>query len=73
MNRLLRYLITTLALSVMTASVHADNEDEPLIKAFSEMTSLEDGWEPMEFPKIDRHSQYQLVEENDEQVVKATT
>jgi hypothetical protein len=73
MKRLLRYLIATLALSVMTPSVHADGEDEPLITAFSEITSLEDGWEPMEFPKIDRHSQYELVEENDEQVVKATT
>ncbi|MDL0432900.1 DUF3047 domain-containing protein [Marinobacter sp. TBZ242] len=57
----------------MATTAQADSKDDSLIKGFSAMTSLEDGWEPLEFPKIDRHSQYQLVDESGEQVVKATT
>lgn len=73
MNYLLGYLITSLTLSVMATTAQADSKDDSLIKGFSAMTSLEDGWEPLEFPKIDRHSQYQLVDEDGQQVVKATT
>ncbi len=73
MNHFLRYLITALTLSAMAATAHADSKDDSLIEAFSGIASLEDGWEPLEFPKIDRHSLYQLVEENGQQVVKATT
>ncbi|SDW80137.1 DUF3047 domain-containing protein [Marinobacter mobilis] len=40
-------------------------------KPFSALTSLNDGWEPLEFPKIDRHSEYRLVTEDDTQVVMA--
>ncbi|MEO9587317.1 MAG: DUF3047 domain-containing protein, partial [Marinobacter sp.] len=57
----------------MAASAQADSTENSLITAFSAITSLEDGWEPMEFPKIDRHSRYQLTDDNGEQVVKATT
>ncbi|XWN28693.1 MAG: DUF3047 domain-containing protein [Marinobacter salarius] len=57
----------------MAASAQADSTENSLITAFSTITSLEDGWEPMEFPKIDRHSRYQLTDDNGEQVVKATT
>ncbi len=46
---------------------------ETLLPAFSKMTSLTDGWEPLEFPKIEQHSQYELVREDGTQVVKATT
>lgn len=46
---------------------------ETLLPAFSTMTSLTDGWEPLEFPKIEQHSQYELVREDGTQVVKATT
>ncbi|MEP1215965.1 MAG: DUF3047 domain-containing protein [Marinobacter sp.] len=56
------------------AQVLADSGDNrSLIKAFSTMTSLEDGWEPLEFPKIERYSRYRLVEDDGEQVVEATT
>jgi hypothetical protein len=46
---------------------------ESLLPAFSKMTSLSDGWEPLEFPNIDKHTRYELVRENDAQVVKAQT
>ena len=68
-----RYLTAVLALSLMAASAQADSTENSLITAFSTITSLEDGWEPMEFPKIDRHSRYQLTDDNGEQVVMATT
>ncbi|MDP4531016.1 MULTISPECIES: DUF3047 domain-containing protein [Marinobacter] len=57
----------------MATSAQADSTENSLITAFSTITSLEDGWEPMEFPKIDRHSRYQLTDDNGEQVVMATT
>ena len=40
---------------------------------FSQMRSLSDGWEPLKFPSIDRHSRYELVMEEDTQVVQAQT
>lgn len=73
MKHALRYLLSSLILSVSAAPVQADSKDNSLIKAFSDMTSLKDGWEPLEFPKIDRHSRYQLVDDDGEQVVEATT
>jgi len=45
---------------------------ENLIPAFSRIQSLDQGWEPLEFPKIDQHTRYQLVQEDGRQVVKAT-
>lgn len=73
MKHALRYLLASLILSVSAAPVQADSKDNSLIMAFSDMTSLEDGWEPLEFPNIDRHSRYQLVDDDGEQVVEATT
>ena len=73
MTPLPRYLTAALALSLMATSAQADSTENSLITAFSTITSLEDGWEPMEFPKIDRHSRYQLTDDNGEQVVMATT
>lgn len=46
---------------------------EALLPAFSTMTSLTDGWEPLEFPKIEQHSRYELIREDGSQVVKAHT
>ncbi|MDO6824911.1 DUF3047 domain-containing protein [Marinobacter sp. 1_MG-2023] len=46
---------------------------EPLLPAFSKMTSLADGWEPLEFPNIEQHSTYELVSDGDTRVVKAQT
>lgn len=73
MTPLPRYLTAVLALSLMAASAQADSTENSLITAFSTITSLEDGWEPMEFPKIDRHSRYQLTDDDGEQVVMAST
>ena len=73
MTPLPRYLTAALALSLMATSAQADSTENSLITAFSTITSLEDGWEPMEFPKIDRHSRYQLTDDDGEQVVMATT
>ncbi|WP_372925310.1 DUF3047 domain-containing protein [Marinobacter sp.] len=73
MKAILGYLLTALTLPVLAAPAHADGRDDSLIKAFSAMTSLEDGWEPLEFPKIDRHSRYELVDDEGKQVVEATT
>ncbi|SFL92614.1 DUF3047 domain-containing protein [Marinobacter zhejiangensis] len=46
-------------------------EPSHLVQPFSTATTLNDSWEPLEFPKIDRHSQYQLVTDGDAQVVMA--
>ncbi|MEX0603243.1 MAG: DUF3047 domain-containing protein [Marinobacter sp.] len=43
------------------------------IATFSAIESIEDGWEPLEFPNIDRHSRYELVQDNGVQVIKAQT
>ncbi|MGF2687299.1 DUF3047 domain-containing protein [Marinobacter sp. DUT-3] len=43
------------------------------IKPFSQMDQLDDGWEPLEFPKIDRHTTYRLIEEDGTQVIEAQT
>lgn len=47
----------------------------PGLPAFSELSSLdaESGWEPLEFPKIEQHSRYQLVTEEGQQVVRSDT
>lgn len=73
MNNALTYLTAALALSITTASAQTQGANGSLIKAFSSINSLEDGWEPLEFPNIERHSRYQLVKNNGEQVVEANT
>ncbi|KPP96723.1 DUF3047 domain-containing protein [Marinobacter sp. HL-58] len=67
------YLAAALALFIAAAQAQDNGTDRSLIRPFSSMASLDDGWEPLEFPKIDRHSRYQLVDDNGEQVVEATT
>lgn len=51
----------------------ADEGVLPQPRPFSAMTGLDDGWEPLEFPRIDRHSQYRLVEVDGQQVMVART
>ncbi|MGO1463481.1 MAG: DUF3047 domain-containing protein [Oleiphilaceae bacterium] len=58
------------ALSFISSPLLAQDS---LLPAFSKMSSLTDGWEPLEFPKIEQHSQYELIRENGTQVVKAHT
>lgn len=43
------------------------------VPAFSQIESLEQGWEPLTFQDIERHSQYELVTVDGTQVVKAQT
>ncbi|MGM0768348.1 MAG: DUF3047 domain-containing protein [Pseudomonadota bacterium] len=43
------------------------------ITPFSQMASLDEGWEPLEFPNIDRHTRYRLVDEDGTRVIEATT
>lgn len=46
---------------------------QEILQPFSRMQSLNDGWEPLEFPKIDQFSHYELITEGGQQVVRATT
>ncbi|WP_413468789.1 DUF3047 domain-containing protein [Marinobacter sp.] len=46
---------------------------EERVPAFSRIDSLDQGWEPLNFPDIERHSQYELVTVDGTQVVKAQT
>lgn len=64
--------LTALALGILIAlpaGVWADTRITP----FSTMADLDDGWEPLEFPKIDRYTTYRLVEEDGTQVIEAST
>lgn len=58
---------------LLLATVPAVADSPAALQPFSTMSALMDGWEPLEFPKIDQLTQYQLVTENGTQVVKATT
>ena len=60
-------LLISLMLSAPASS------QEATLTPFSQMKSLTDGWEPLEFPKIDQLSRYELTIENGQQVVMATT
>lgn len=65
-----RSAILALALLVSTSVLTDTNQP---VATFSSIESLEDGWEPLEFPNIDRHSHYELVQDDGIQVVKAQT
>lgn len=67
-----RALAMILLAGIALLGAQVSRGDEPL-QPFSTMTSLDDGWEPLVFPKIDRHSQYRLVEVDGVQVVEAAT
>lgn len=42
-------------------------------RRFSVMDNLDDGWEALEFPGIDAHTRYQLVDDDGTQVIEART
>lgn len=65
----LKSVIALLWFGLASPSVLAE---EPLLPAFSRMSALADGWEPLEFPRIDQHTRYELVTDDGVQVVKAT-
>lgn len=65
------YWLAGITLSAaLTAQVLAS--DNPL-PHFSRIQSLDEGWEPLQFPKIKQHTRYELVTEDGQQVVRATT
>lgn len=43
------------------------------VPEFSKIDSLEEGWEPLNFPDIESHTRYELVTLDGKQVVKAET
>lgn len=62
-------LLLTILLSLSTLPASAAD----VIKPFSTMANLDDGWAPLDFPRIDRHTRYALVSEEDTQVIQADT
>lgn len=66
-------LITSLVCFLLVAPALAEQSNEPLLKPFSTATTLAPEWEVLKFPNIDRMSKYQLVQDDGEQVVMATT
>lgn len=58
---------------LLLAAFPAFADSPATLPPFSTMSDIKDGWEPLEFPKIDQLTRYQLVTENGTQVVKATT
>lgn len=71
----LTFLIPALVLATSPGLTPMALADGASLPAFSTLTSLDQdsGWEPLEFPKIDQHSRYQLVTEAGTQVVRAQT
>ncbi len=65
---MLRGILLVATLALVAGPTPADT-----LQPFSTMSSLDDGWAPLEFPNINKHSQYQLVTEDGVQVIKAQT
>lgn len=70
---MLRYLLSALFIMPLFSLPAQAQQGE--IPAFSELVSLETetGWEPLIFPNIGEYSRYELVMEDGQQVVQATT
>jgi hypothetical protein len=62
-----------LSACLLTTPLLADSNADPLLKPFSSATSLEPDWEVLKFPNIDNMSSYNLVQANEQQVVRAET
>ncbi|WP_166267270.1 DUF3047 domain-containing protein [Marinobacter caseinilyticus] len=60
-------------LLVLAPFSHGWADTDGPVPQFSRIDTLHAGWEPLEFPNIGRHSQYELVRDDGVQVVKATT
>jgi hypothetical protein len=63
----------SLTLSLLFLLIPFTLQAEPEIPPFSTIESLDQGWEPLEFPEIESHTSYELVTEDGRQVVKAET
>lgn len=64
--------LTTLLMTSLSSLALAQSAP-PSPNPFSAMSTLSDGWEPLEFPNIDQHSEYRLVIDDGVQVVQAQT
>jgi len=64
----MRALLICLLASVMATPVWAEQP-----RQFSAMENLDDGWEALEFPGIDEHTRYRLVDDEGTQVIEART
>ncbi|MDA0738616.1 MAG: DUF3047 domain-containing protein [Nitrospirae bacterium] len=65
-----------LGLIVITGPVHAGSDSMLEVGKFSAASpegSFPDGWEPLNFDKIPKHTSYQLVKDHETVVVKATS
>ncbi|MEC7815176.1 MAG: DUF3047 domain-containing protein [Pseudomonadota bacterium] len=62
-----------LLLSLLATPVLPALASEPALPPFSTINSLDDGWEPLQFPNIDTHTRYELVTDDGVQVVWAET
>ncbi|WP_374706520.1 DUF3047 domain-containing protein [Marinobacter sp. F4206] len=71
----LKSLIPALALASSPWLMPTAQAQGPELPAFSAIDTLGEGsgWEPLEFPKIDQHSRYELVTDEGRQVVRAET
>lgn len=63
----------SLALPLLFLLLSLNIQAQQEIPAFSGIESLDQGWEPLEFPDIESHTRYELVTEDGRQVVKAET
>ncbi len=64
----------TLILSLCLLAATPAFAQQSLPSAFSALKQLKDsGWQPLTFPNISRHTQYQLVEVDGRRVVRATS
>ncbi|MGP4845480.1 DUF3047 domain-containing protein [Marinobacter sp. 1Y8] len=66
------FTLLLLLLTTLPAPAWAEASDQS-VPPFSAMTSLDDGWAPLEFPSIDKLSHYMLVDEDGVQMVQAET
>jgi hypothetical protein len=64
--------VCILAAFCLFATGHVSGQG-PTIPPFSAMESLDDGWEPLEFPNINKHSHYELVTDEGVRVIRAET
>lgn len=72
-NRYPRWTALLLAGLFSCSSINLAHAEDAALTPFSEMQSLTDDWEPLNFPNIEQHTRYELVTDDGQQVVKATT
>ncbi|KMQ76915.1 DUF3047 domain-containing protein [Marinobacter subterrani] len=65
--------VVWLLLISFTWPVLASSAEGTRIENFSSIETLQPAWEPLNFPKIEKHTRYELVTEDGMQVVKAAT